>query len=63
MESPKYSDAWTTEECLGCQYFIKLKGFLGMDWGVCSSAKSPFDGNLMFEHDGCDYFSMIDGDE
>jgi hypothetical protein len=54
--SPDYDDAWFAEQCFGCLYFIKLEGILGSDWGVCSNELSPFDGHLMYEHDGCEYF-------
>lgn len=34
----------------GCQWFAKLGGKLGNDWGVCASRGSPRQGLLTFEH-------------
>ena len=50
-------DAWMVEQCGQCRYFIPVEGPLSTDWGVCSHAKSPFDGRVMFEHDGCDHYT------
>lgn len=47
-------------QCLFCRYYIPLAGPLGEDWGVCSNAVSPFDAQLMFEHEGCDQYSPAD---
>jgi len=58
-----YKDEWYGEQCYGCQYYIKLQGYLRTDWGVCSHPESPFDMRLMFEHDGCEYFSPVDEDD
>ncbi len=54
---PDYKDEWRSEQCFQCQFYIKLTGYLETDWGVCSNPLSPLDSRLMFEHDGCDYFS------
>jgi hypothetical protein len=40
----------------GCKHFLKLRGDLGFDWGVCSNPKSPRGGMLTFEHQGRDKF-------
>ena len=57
---PTYEDIWITEQCLQCQFYVKLTGLLGLDWGVCSNSISPLDGRVMFEHDGCEYFSSLE---
>jgi uncharacterized protein YneR len=51
-----YKDEWSSEQCGGCRFYIRLIGGLHSDWGVCSNAKSPRDGRATFEHDGCDAF-------
>jgi DUF3027 family protein len=56
----EHPDEWTAEQCLMCQYYIKLSGDLGYDWGVCSNVDSPLDGKVMFEHDGCEYFTFAE---
>lgn len=56
MDSSGYLEEWYTEQCGGCIFFIPLIGYLSDDWGVCSNAKSPFDGNVRFEHDGCEKY-------
>ncbi len=45
----------------GCVHFLKLKGKLGFDWGVCSNPKSHRCGLLTFEHQGCTDFVGVDG--
>ena len=35
---------------VGCRHFVKLKGPLGADWGVCSNPSAPRFGLLTFEH-------------
>ena len=55
-DNPRYQDAWAWEQCGGCIHWLPLAGTLGTDWGVCSSQRSPFDREAMFEHDGCDFF-------
>jgi hypothetical protein len=59
----EYPDEWTSEQCLMCQYYVKLTGKLGYDWGVCSNAVSPLDGLVMFEHDGCEHFVPAEDEE
>ena len=63
VDDPKYKDEWVNEPCFLCIYYIPLKGSLGSDWGVCSNPKSQFDSRVMFEHDGCDFFDIVDDDE
>jgi len=57
QEEDGYKDKWQAEQCGGCQFFIPLTGALIEDYGACSNPASPFDGTVMFEHDGCDFFS------
>ena len=47
---------WHNEQCGQCRFFIPIKGYLQADWGVCSNKTSKFDGNVMFEHDGCEHY-------
>jgi hypothetical protein len=61
--SPDYKDEWYSEQCYACQYYMHIDGYLRTDWGVCSHPESPFDGKLMFEHDGCEYFSPVDEED
>ncbi len=61
--SSDFKEEWTTEACFLCQYYVKLTGDLGGDWGVCSNPASPFDSRLMNEHDSCDYFSFAADEE
>ena len=51
-----YRDEWFDEQCGGCRFWIALSGELGLDWGMCIRAGSPFDGQVRFEHDGCERF-------
>ena len=34
----------------GCRWFVKLRGALGYDWGVCSKRGAPRAGLLTYEH-------------
>ena len=56
-DAPGYKDEWYSEQCLFCRYLIPLSGAFAEDYGACSNEASPFDGKVMFEHDGCDNFS------
>ena len=56
QEDPQYQDRWYAEQCGACRYFVRLQGVLEADYGACSNTKSPFDGRVMFEHDGCEFF-------
>ncbi|GGY33616.1 hypothetical protein GCM10010299_45130 [Streptomyces tanashiensis] len=58
--NPSYRDEWFDEQCGGCRFWIALSGDLGLDWGACTHAGSPFDGRVRFEHDGCEHFSVRD---
>jgi hypothetical protein len=40
----------------GCKHFLKLRGSLGFDWGVCANPKSPRAGLPTFEHQGCEKY-------
>ena len=42
-------------QCELCIFYIHLSGEFKFDWGVCSNSISPFDGRVMFEHDGCEF--------
>ena len=55
-DSAHYPDEWFGSQCGACRFFIPLTGALIEDWGACSNPQSPFDGRVMFEHDGCDAF-------
>lgn len=61
-EQEEFNEKWEFEQCFRCTYFLPLSGILGSDWGGCSNEKSPFDGRLMFEHDGCEEFELRDSD-
>lgn len=56
-ESPEYKDEWLSKQCLECRYYIPLIGAFTEDYGACSNSRSPFDGTVRFEHDGCEEFS------
>ncbi|MFU8806736.1 MAG: DUF3027 domain-containing protein [Bradymonadaceae bacterium] len=51
---------WWEDQCYCCLYYIRLCGAFIHDWGVCTNPASPFDGRVMFEHDGCDAFVYAD---
>ena len=53
-------DEWYAEQCGGCAYYIRLRGALESDWGVCSNERSRFDRSVMFEHDGCESFEQAE---
>ncbi|MFI9001089.1 DUF3027 domain-containing protein [Streptomyces sp. NPDC053541] len=55
---PGYRDEWYDEQCGGCRFWLALSGEPGLDWGACTHARSPFDGRVRFEHDGCDAFAV-----
>lgn len=61
QESPDYRDEWYAEQCGHCRFWVPLTGALGADWGVCTNPRSPFDGRVQFEHDGCDEFEPSEG--
>lgn len=56
QESAYYEDEWYAQQCGHCVYWVPLAAPLGSDWGACTNALSPFDGKIMFEHDGCQRF-------
>ena len=45
----------------GCKHYVTLAGALGADWGVCTNPWSPRAGLLTFEHQGCEFFNMMNG--
>ncbi len=53
---PDAPEEWVESQCMFCAYYLALPGKFAFDWGVCSNAKSPMDGRVTFEHDGCDEF-------
>lgn len=54
---PAYPEQWYREQCGGCRYWIALRGSIGHDFGLCSHAAAPYDGQARFEHDGCTAFT------
>jgi len=48
--------SWFADQCGGCRYFIPMTGLFSSDWGVCSQRTAVKDGQVVFEHDGCDQF-------
>jgi hypothetical protein len=57
MEASDYELPWAEEQCGMCRYWIPLEGIFATDYGACSNQRSPFDGFVRFEHDGCNVFS------
>jgi hypothetical protein len=51
-----YRDEWWAAQCGGCRLSLELAGPVGLDYGACANAGSPFFGQVRFEHDGCDAF-------
>jgi hypothetical protein len=37
----------------GCNFFLKLRGKVGKNWGVCMNSKSHRCGLLTYKHQGC----------
>jgi hypothetical protein len=56
MEDPDFRDEWYGQQCGACVYFVYLTGAFVNDWGACSNPDSQFDGQVRFEHDGCEQF-------
>ena len=56
QEAPDYKEEWWGQRCGHCRYWVPLSGALGSDYGACTNDRSPFDGHVQFEHDGCDEF-------
>jgi hypothetical protein len=56
QEDPGYQEEWWGQQCGHCRFWIPLSGVLGSDYGACTNPASPFDGCIMFEHDGCEFF-------
>lgn len=63
IEENWHCDQWYYEQCLRCAYYIPLTGILESDWGACTNPRSAFDGNVRFEHDGCEQFTDGEADE
>lgn len=57
LADSKDTDICTEQQCGMCRFYIPLRGALSADWGVCSNSLSPYDGTVMFEHDGCAEYS------
>jgi len=55
VSAADYKDEWWPQQCLHCKFYIALSGELGSDFGVCANAVAVFDGQVRFEHDGCDH--------
>jgi hypothetical protein len=61
FDAPGYvTPGLDNELCMMCQYYVPLKGLLGLDWGVCSNTHSRFDGRVMLEEDGCEQYSFAE---
>lgn len=58
---PSYLERWYFEQCGDCRSWVALAGELGHDFGVCTSRESTFDGQVRFEHDGCEAFIEREG--
>jgi hypothetical protein len=43
----------------GCRHFVKVAGWTGDYWGVCTNPESPRAGLLTFEHQGCTAFEPV----
>lgn len=54
-ESPKDEHNYVEHQCGGCKFFGDLDG----NWGLCWNARSPQDGRLVFEHNGCTEHSEL----
>lgn len=50
---PTDNDSQGMDCSCNCRFFLKLRGELGYDWGVCANPNSPRAGLLTFEHMGC----------
>lgn len=48
---PRYDDNY---QCGGCRFFAAF----GADYGVCCNVASAMDGNITFEHGGCEQHSV-----
>jgi hypothetical protein len=63
FDAPGYiTEGLDNELCFLCQYYVKLTGEIGKDWGVCSNSLSRFDSRVMYEDDGCEQYSIVDDD-
>lgn len=51
-----YREEWFREQCGACRFWFPLAGEMGLDYGACANVRSPFDGRVQFEHDGCGHF-------
>ncbi len=60
LDDPGYKEEWLTQQCLCCIFYIPLTGAFKDDWGACTNELSPFDRQLMFEHDGCEHYVVAD---
>lgn len=56
LEHPNRPDEWIWNQCYFCTYYVELGHAIGEDFGVCACAESKKDGQVVFEHDGCDLF-------
>lgn len=52
--SSDHQEAWYAQQCGGCWSTSPRRG-LRIRLGVCTNAKSSFDGRVTFEHDGCEH--------
>lgn len=58
--SPSYKEEWLPDQCFKCQFYVGLTGLFESSWGVCSNPDSYLDGRIMFEHDGCEFYSFAE---
>ena len=61
VDSADYQEAWFSEQCGGCAYYVRLAGALASDWGACTNQSSACDGTVRYEHDGCEHFIAAKG--
>jgi len=54
QEDATYEDEWYGQQCGACRYYVPLRGALADDYGACSNVRSALDGQVVFEHDGCE---------
>jgi hypothetical protein len=57
MAAPDYQDDWYGKQCLHCRFWVPVSGVFADDYGACTNPDSPFDAQVRFEHDGCEYFT------
>lgn len=51
-KSTRYTEQ-QDEHCRDCEYFKRIDGPLGLEWGACCCQYAVWDGQLRNEQDGC----------